>query len=230
MNYILMSLALFIFTLPHTLFAATMPTPPEDCFAEQSYCHKYEIVYDNDIRYIEVTIHAEIDASEFATSQDIINRYFDFDHWFEYLDGKDAVRLVTSTALPTTVEADGREYIWHFSHYYTKAPFPLWSMQIKEVSYYRKIVPNPYADAQVAWEFDLKKGRIQIPSLGEDFTDSWGLKYKYGQLFARFDQEKQKYYVLAVTRVIPSIDLLPSVAAPYIEASMLAIFQGVFDL
>ncbi|MBF0205891.1 MAG: hypothetical protein HQK53_03295 [Oligoflexia bacterium] len=205
------------------------PTAPENCFAERSYCAKTSIVYEGSTRYIQVVLFASIDASNYPTTASLMDRYFDFDHWSVFLQGKESIKPIRSKGLPVTYE-NGHPVYTHLHHYYSEAPFPIWTLEVKELSIYRPMIPSQMQDAEITYEFDLIKGRHVIPELNEDFTDAVGVKNKYGRMFLKLDPEAQKYLVYVVTQTTPQIDLLPSIAAPYIEKSVTTIFEGVFDL
>ncbi|MBF0205862.1 MAG: hypothetical protein HQK53_03150 [Oligoflexia bacterium] len=206
------------------------PTPPSDCFNINAYCSKTDIVYDGSTRYIQVTLFASIDESAFSNADALTEHYLNFDRWAEFLQGRESIRMVRSKTISAVYENKHPKLITQFDHYYGEAPFPFWSTEIKEVVAYRQLSPSPIEDSEVAYEYELVKGQHDFPEFGEKFMDAVGVKNKYGRMFIKLDKDNNRYLSYSVTQVTPSIDILPSIAAPYIEKIVVTIFESVFNL
>ncbi|MBF0360092.1 MAG: hypothetical protein HQK49_03735 [Oligoflexia bacterium] len=229
---ILLMLVTISITSSLNIQAATMPAAPAGCFDNASFCSNYEVVRENGQRYIVVRLFGNIDATNYEGPQDLIDRYVDFARWPEYINGSDYLNIIKS--VPFTVfkdPNDGLDVNRHYVHYSTKAPFPIYRVYIKEVADYKKLVPNPYeGDAEVALKFYILKERVQIEGEADYLEKPEGIKEKSGELFVKRNKNSNSYYVYSITRSVPGIDLLPSVAAPYIEGSVVAIFKGIFGM
>lgn len=212
--------------------------PPANCFDENTYCFKTTVIYGTDnTRYIHTNLYAMINEDEIESTDALLAKYIDFNKWPKYVERKDALRFVRSVALPPIYEtdADGNKSprYRHFSHYFTKAPFPINSLEVKEYSMYRYILPKTmpeWSDADNILHFELLKGRQEIPELGEVLEAPVGLKNKFGNIAIKHDKENHRYLLMAETNITPAIDLLPGIAAPYIEKSIVSVFEGIFDL
>jgi len=100
-------------------------------------------------------------------------------------------------------------------------------MKMREITSHNELLNNDGAIASL--RFEAQKGHFKIP--GEhDLTNAQGLKYKAGILHLSYDEEEDVYYVYLINDVVSSIDILPNVAAPYVEKGLVAIFKGMFDL
>jgi len=209
-----------IFTsLLSLLFSSTLlakiPNFPADCFSGKSFCSKSDVIRINVGRVIRVEIFADLSQSHYLTVEDIKARYFDFSKWPDYVSASDNLKFKDSQE--QSVIMAGEEYVAHMAHYVAKAPWPIRSMEVKDLVYY-KFIENP--ETVLSARFD------QAP----DFSGRRGIKYNAGELHLLKKKSGEGYLVYFVTDIIPGIDLLPNVAQPYIEKVMFDVIKGMFEL
>ncbi|MBF0298489.1 MAG: hypothetical protein HQK51_07195 [Oligoflexia bacterium] len=204
-----------------------IPTAPEGCFDNAAYCSNNTVIREGGQRYIVVHLYGIIDAENFEIPQSLLDAYMDFSRWPEYINGSDYLNIIKSQEIILNPQVKGLRR--HYVTYSTKAPFPINKVYIREVADYIDISGQSKYDSDVAVKFDIIKGNHQVP--GEPLLVNYeGIKYKHGEIYVRKNTKDNNYYVYADVRIIPEIDLLPTVAAPYIEGSVVAIFKGVFGI
>jgi len=193
---------------------AELPNPPSDCFSRQNFCSSSQVTRDQEgRRVIRVTIFAKLDKSKYGQWQELKELYFDFAKWPDYASHSKNIDMIASEQRPST---DSRYFVEHYAKYYAKAPFPIGKMEVEDLVSYHEIA-SPSPNGVLSVEF------LERP----DFTARKGLKFNRGELHLL--QNDQNWNVVFINDVIPSIDILPKVAAPYIERSMMDIFHGMFD-
>ena len=57
-----------------------------------------------------------------------------------------------------------------------------------------------------------------------------GLKHKTGTLAITYDDDEEAFTVFLIMDAIPEINILPKLAAPYVEAGVVDTFKGMFGL
>ncbi|MBF0298248.1 MAG: hypothetical protein HQK51_05985 [Oligoflexia bacterium] len=61
-----------------------------------------------------------------------------------------------------------------------------------------------------------------------------GLKYNAGNLYVRKDinpvTQKHIYRLIAISRITPSFNFLPRIAAPFIEKNFVSVLKRLYDL
>lgn len=207
-----------IILAPALKAAGTLPTVPSDCFDRDNYCYGSDVTEnDQGRRVIRVQLFARVDANEYSSPEALIGKFFDFASWPTYVQGSRDVSFVESRELEPA-ERDGQKIRRHLAHYYTGAPFPFRKIEVYEVANYTQL--PTFEGALISYQF---LADTSDPNLK-------GLKHKLGILHLALDQESNEYVLYLTIDVIPSIDLLPKIAAPYIEKAMMAIFLGMFDL
>jgi|GEM_PF-6432417 len=191
---------------------ATVPNPPSDCFVGKSFCSRVNVVRDNaDRRVIRAEVFVRLNQSEYGSIDDLKAIYFDFEAWPSYASGSQNIAFRESKR---TVTANGS--IRHLARYKAKAPWPIKEMDVADLLEYREL---PAVLGGNSVEF------VQVP----DFVGRAGLKHNYGQLHLA-PKTNGQWGVYFYTDVIPSIDMLPNTAAPFILRSMEDILRGMFKL
>ncbi len=218
------------FLLVGSLFASKteVPTIPAGCFANgKVFCTQTDVVRSGDNKVIRVNLFAAISMDDYSSINEITEFYFDFAQWPTYAAGSQSVEFVKSMSL-SPVMIDGKKVLRHYAYYYTKAPWPISRSKVREVAYYYELPPAPGAAKSIHFEA-ITNQVFQIPG-EEELNGAEGLKYKAGDLHVKLDTANNQYLVFLTTDVIPSITLLPGVAAPYVEAGIVAVFKGMFGL
>ena len=203
-------------------YASSLPTVPDidECQwndGEPGYCMMTE-TQGFSSGGIKVSFFARIAKDDFDNRNEILDRYFDFEAWPDYAEGSEYPMFKISEPLEDLFETRGDLQVLikrHHVKYISDAPFPLTDQTIHEVSHYEEIAP--WDGAFVSWKFYLD----------ESFPELEGIKKKSGTLHAREGEEF--YHVYILFEVIPGIDVLPSLAAPYVRQSVEAIFKGMFN-
>lgn len=230
MRFILISWALALGLTSAASAAGKLPTIPAGCFDDKLYCTETAVVDASDgHRVIRVKFVAMTTINEFPTAQSIVDKYFSFGDWFDYARGTDAIKIEQSAL--RGVEGDN-DKLFHYSRYIVQAPFPINKSRVREVSQYNRMTPVP--GAVISYSYSLvQSSHTNLPE--EDvkwktLNGSEGVKRKDGEIHIQFNEETGEYYLFMVTDVIPGIDLLPKVAAPYIERGIVAVAKGMLNL
>ncbi len=199
-------------------FAANeLPKIPTNCFQEKSFCYGNDVVDSEEgRRVIRVSLIAKFDNTEYTDHMELVNKFFDFAQWPVYAEDSQDVKFFESRELDT-LNINGKQIRRHLAHYETGAPFPFRRMEIFEVANYYQI--SSPAGAFLSYKFVADMSNPQTK----------GIKYKVGILHLAKLQNND-YLVYLTVDVIPAIDLLPKIAAPYIEKAMMGIFTGMFNL
>lgn len=209
--------------------SATLPEPPDNCFQNRSYCTNTEIVNEDGRRLIKVTLHAQISGDIYSSANDIRELYLDFDKWGEYLKDSEVIKMIKTIALPS-IEINGKTIYRHYVHYTARAPFPLITQKVRMVAHYQDLDPSPYQDAELSVRFDAITDKDHQIDGEEPLKGAEGLKFQTGDLFVKHDKENNQFLIYSVTKVVPGIDLLPSIAAPYVEDSVVALLKGILSI
>lgn len=197
--------------------AAKLPPVPANCFAQEIYCFKSWVATSPELnaKVIYIDFNAFLSSDDYPTPDEILPRFFAFDKWTDYTRGSRDIRMLKSEKWSPVV-VNGREYLRHFVHYITRAPWPLEEAEIVELSHYS---PLPaYEGAVTSWKFELI----------HDFNQNKGLAYKVGEV--HLAQHEGGHRVFIRIALIPEINVLPEVALPFVEKAFLAIFKGMFDI
>jgi len=209
---------LFVFILL-TQNSFALPEIPTDCFADKEYCHSHKILKDpNRKKYIQINFFAELSADEFDSIEEIEDIFSDFPAWMEYVKNADNVDMKNSVTRFSGDTEAGEHLRIHEAEYTIKAPMPVKRVKVKEVTIYKKTVP--FEGAESSWFFYLDRS----------YKDLTGVKDKKGELHVTFDPEQNIYRFYILINVWPEINILHTVAAPYIERGLVSIFKGMFDL
>lgn len=201
-----------------------LPAVPEGCFDQEIFCHNWEILSRRDSRnphgqrVTRVRFFAKLDAYEFESYHDIVARFKDAPAWIKYAEYTDVVNIYHSVLLNSTVDERGRTVFRHESHYDLKGPAVIGGkVSVRELGLYTIIDPVPGALVSVKMDFDPN-------------YPAKGVKHKTGEIHLTYDEIEETYDVHLVLDVIPEINILPKVGAPYVEAGLVAIFKGMFNL
>lgn len=207
-------------------------TPPK-CFKTSKYCSTYELINDETGKYIKIIAWAKLE--DFDNAQDIMNLYFDFKNWPKYIQGRGSVTFIDSIVAFAPTDPAIKVPCWHYAHYYNSAPFPLNSIEVKELTKYDVITPHPdWSDLSfsfITYDKDELSEDMKNLMVGIDPTyRMMGIQYKTGEVHIKKDQDSGVFNVVAVTRVNPTIDILPGIAAKYSVQSVVTIIKGLFKL
>lgn len=218
MKKILISLFLLSTTLSNIFAANELPKIPGNCFNTEVYCVSNDVTNNEEgKRVIRVQLFAKVDAAEYSSYQDIINKFFAFNQWPTYAeDSKDVAFFASKEIEPIVV--NGQKVRRHLAHYETGAPFPFRKMEVYEVANYFPL--ETYNGALVSYKFVADVSNPQTK----------GIKHKVGILHMSLNKDTNEFYLYLTIDIVPSIDLLPKIAAPYIERAMMGIFLGMFNL
>ncbi len=193
---------------------------PSDCFEEEDFCYTYGVEYNEELdrKVIRVHFHAQLYIDDYEDVDEVVGLFLDFDSWDDYtasMDDYDKVGDALKYNDVVFVSSVGNG-MTHTSHFWTDAPWPISKMEIKERSLYEEI------------EVDIALKGYKF-YLDPQFNNE-GIKYKSGVVRIYLDDEEDMYYASATLDVIPEIDFLPTVAAPYVSRGLIAIFKGMFDM
>lgn len=201
-----------------------LPNVPDDCFDEEIFCHNWEVLKKRNPknphgkRVIRINFFAEIDGFEFESHEDLIGRFINFEAWPEYTKNSENIKMSYSKRLPSIVDENGVVNHRHEAHYTMKGPRIIGGkVSVRELALYKEI---PLADgAKASWALRH-----------DENYESTGVKHKTGVLHLAYDEDEDVYRVYIVLDVIPEINILPKVAAPYTEAGLVDTFKGMFNL
>lgn len=221
---------LFLFSvLAGTIVSAeenvkVLPPVPEGCFSSEVYCNYWEVLEKNNPanphgkRVIRINFFAQLDAFEYDSYHDIIGRFQDFPAWMDYTKNSDDIDMSYSVRLPSIIDTDGKTLHRHEAHYTVKGPRIIGGkVNVRELAMYKELEPFP--------------GQLTTWSMRHDENYKLqGLKYKTGILSLSYNQEQEVYLAIVILDVVPEINILPKVAAPYIETGLLATFKGMFGI
>lgn len=206
-----------------------LPTIPDNCFDENLFCAETKVVDVDGERVIRVKFVAMTTISEYPTAQSIIDKYFDFESWFDYTEGTESIKIETSKEM---LREENNDRVRHYSHYIVQAPFPIRKARTREITEYNRI--ENAEGAMVSYRFALVPGpHHNLPESEERYKtleESEGVKKKEGEIHIQFNEETGEYILYMVTDVIPAIDLLPKVAAPFIERAFVAVARGMLNI
>ena len=222
--------AFFALAISASTFAGgTLPTIPNGCFDDKLFCSEWSIADVNGMRVIRVKFVAMAYTSDYPTPQSIVDKYFDFAHWGDYAQGTDSISIENSVLRGTEGQNDK---LYHYVRYVMQAPFPISHMRIREVTQYTRM--EPAAGAVLSYRFALVPGlQTGLPEYEDRYktlNGPEGVKYKEGEIHIQYNQENGEYVLFMMTDVVPGIDLLPKVAAPYIERGIVAVAKGMLNL
>ena len=202
----------------------TLPNIPDDCFDEEVFCHNWEVLKKRNPnnphgkRVIRINFFAEIDGFEFDSFNDLVGRFINFDAWPEYTKNSENIKMSFSKRLPSIVDENGEVIHRHEAHYTMKGPRIIGGkVNVRELALYKQI--PLVEDAVASWALKHDKGYEHV-----------GIKHKTGVLHLTYDEDSDTYKVYIVLDVIPEINILPKVAAPYTEAGLVDTFKGMFNL
>ncbi|MBT3984460.1 MAG: hypothetical protein HOE90_24100 [Bacteriovoracaceae bacterium] len=215
--------------IPAAFAGKALPEVPDDCFDSNSFCTKRAVLRNAaGKRYINVQFFAAISEDDFDTPEDIVDMYFDFAEWGEYTKGTNEVKMKVTLPMGTYTK-DGTVITRHYATYKTKAPFPIGKVHIREVTDY--IPLTAYDGAELSYYYTLADAStpIKVPGHGV-YKKPEGLKMKNGHIHVAYDEDNGEYILFLNANVIPGIDLLPKIAAPYIERSIVAVAKGMLGL
>lgn len=213
---------LAIFITPS--FSRELPVIPENCFEASVYCHHWKVFESKDPenphgkRVIRIMFFAQLDAYEYDSYHNIIDTFEQFDQWPEYTKNSENVTITYSVKLPTIVNEEGQEIHRQEAHYTLKAPRIIGGkVNVRERVLYQEL--EKANNAETSWSFT------------HDATyNLQGLKHKTGVLDISFNKEQEVYFLYLTLDVIPEINILPKLAAPFIEAGIVDIFKGMFKI
>lgn len=196
-----------------SLAFAEIPKPSADCFRTKSYCSKTTVLRDaSDRRVIRVEIFVQIPKSTYVDYTELKDLFFRFSDWPSYAGNSDSIDFIEST--PKVGPANT---VRHLAHYKTKAPWPIKEAEVFDLLEYKDLAVEP--GESYAVEF------YQV----RDFASRKGVKYNYGQLHLK-SENAEKWQVYFYSDVVPAIDSLPNVAAPFILRPMEDILKGMFRM
>ena len=192
---------------------ADIPAFPSDCFIGKNFCSRSQVLHDQqNRRVIRAEIFVQMSKAEYSNYEELKDLYFRFQDWPSYAGDSDSITFIEST--PKQGPAP-QSAIRHLAHYTTKAPWPVSHAEVFDLVEYKEIAKA--TNVVYAVEF------AQVP----DFSSRKGVKYNYGQLHL-LDDQHDRWLVYFYSDVIPSMDILPNVAAPFILKPMEDILRGMF--
>jgi hypothetical protein len=207
-----------LLSLSSVVVGGTLPSIPSNCFGQTSYCTSVEVAKDESgRRVIRVKIFAHLSKERFATLASVAARYLDFAKWPDYASSFDDLTFHKSEERRDVVGQV--EKLRHLAHYTSKAPWPIKSMEVVDLVEY-EFVTEQYPGSLYSAVFTPVAG----------FKGRKGVKHNVGELHIGETANKASWILYFVTDVVPDIELLPNVAAPYIHRPIHAIFKGMFDL
>ena len=192
---------------------ADIPTFPSDCFLGKNFCSRAQVIHgQQNRRVIRVEIFVQMFKAEYSKFEELKDLYFQFEDWPSYAGHSDSISFIESASKvgPAPLAA-----IRHQAHYTTKAPWPVSKAEVFDLLEYQEI-----AKAQGV-VYAVEFSQVQ------DFSARKGVKYNYGQLHL-LDDQHDRWLVYFYSDVIPGIDVLPNVAAPFILKPMEDILRGMF--
>ncbi|MCK5072719.1 MAG: hypothetical protein KAQ98_04780 [Bacteriovoracaceae bacterium] len=234
MTKFILNILMFAFFIQAT-FAGTFPEIPDGCLDEDIYCSEAKVVkkiIDGESKkVIRIKIFVLGTADDYDSEQDILDLFFDFDSWGDYAEMGDSRTIKFKKSLNLgPITWNEHETFRHYANYKIKAPFPINWMNVRAMGYYWNIEPYEGAVASCMFE-NQTSGVFEIP--GEPTLHGGeGFKYTDGEFHIKVEgeEDEKEYYMYFTADVIPAIDFLPSIAAPYVHAGFLAILKGMFDL
>jgi len=192
----------------------SLPIIPLNCFSNNQYCTKISIERDqNSSKIIRIKAFLKLNKSKFGELNDVLERFYNFDQWDSYVADSNNINFITTE--PRAVESR-EELTRHFTHYNVKVPWPLKRLEVIDLVKYINI-SNKFPDSLHSASF----------SSVSDFRDREGIKYSNGFLHIALSSDESYFVLYYITDVLPSISILLSKAAPYIEAALMDILLGV---
>jgi hypothetical protein len=193
---------------------ADLPAFPENCFQTKSFCSRANVFRDAQGRKpIKAEIFVRVKKGDFPNYQQLSDLFIKFEDWPFFAGRSQNIEFQDSRRV---VGPAPENAVRHLARYKARAPWPIGSMEVIDMLEYKELS----RDNKQAYAVEFK----QVPN----FAERKGVKYNYGQLHLL---ENQNYWMIYFyTDVIPSIDLLPSTAAPFILRSMEDILIGMFKL
>lgn len=237
------SILLLVFLFSQSVIAASyVPNIPTGCFDDDAtYCSDYGVAHSSEAgrKVIKVDFYAKLDGLNFEDEWEIYDLFADFEAWGDYTSwvedygsistdkkakksAKKAledhnVTMLSSVVADSIELEDGVEALVHEVTYFTAGPWPFTTNKIVERALYYEI--PAYEGALISMKMILD------PSYADQLK---GLKYKTGILHIGYDEEEDAYMLYFKLEVVPEIDLLPSIAAPYVGKAFISVFEGMF--
>ncbi len=194
---------------------AAVPAIPSNCFSSKHFCSESSVIRERGKKVIKVIIAAKFVKSKYTNPSELVDLYFDFAKWPDYAAGSSNLNMDFSEVLFVR-DSNGVEKKRHHVSYTAKAPWPIRNMKVHDLVEY---------DSATVVDGALIFAKFESVA---NFQDREGIKLNWGEVYVL--EQGKHYVVLFINKVIPSISILPSVAAPYIERPMLDIFKGMFNL
>ncbi len=172
---------------------------------------QYKIVY-SEKRHSEMIVYelfSAFDANKISLAK-LYNIMTDFDQWPKLLKSVKDVKWITSKK---TIVNDTT--IRHHAKYKVKAPWPVRWIEAEESSFY---IQTRRDETHIEYTFYPDSHFTQV-----------GTKLKEGHAELRWDKETHLIHGYLYIEIIPQIDLLMKVTAPYVAKSMDNIFKGLFE-
>lgn len=217
-------ITLISFLLITNIYSKGLPDLPNGCFDENVYCHNWKILKKNDPenphgkRVTRIYFFAQLDSIEFRDYHEIIDQFNDFEKWPKFTENSNNVGFTHSVRLPQIIDEDGRVIKRHEAHYWIKGPRIIGGkVNIKEIVHYKEIEAIP--GSLTTWTFRHDENYAMK-----------GLKHKTGTLAITYDDDEEAFTVFLIMDAIPEINILPKLAAPYVEAGVVDTFKGMFGL
>ncbi len=193
---------------------SSLPAIPLNCFSNNKYCTKISIERDhNSSKIIKIKAFLKLDKSKFGELSNVLDRFYNFDQWDSYVAGSNNINFIATE--PRLVEST-EELTRHFTHYNVKVPWPLRRLEVIDLVKYIDI-SDEFPDSLHSASFSSVPG----------FDDREGIKYANGFLHIALSSDQSYFVLYYITDVLPSISILLSKAAPYIEAALMDILLGV---
>ncbi len=219
-----------IFLFSAKILLAELPQIPYECFDYDIYCSHFKLVEKiidgQKTKVIEATIFVVLSKEDYSI-KNIIDLFFNFDSWKEYAESEGSNAIVFQSSMHLgTFERDGHTVHKQYIHSFLKAPAPIFSITFRGVGHFW--LTDPVVGATHSGKFNyLDKGYFHIPN-EPPLDGAEGYKYHAGEYHLKAD--KDEVYIYFKAWVIPEINLLPQIAAPYIEQSYLSLLKGMFSL
>ena len=204
------------------------PDIPNGCFDQDVYCSHTQVLEIDGDKNIRIEFFATADLADYPLPQDVVNKYFAFDHWEEYTADSNAISVQASALLKMEGAYD---QLIQYSRYINDGPFPISKIRVREVTLYQRI---PHIEgADISYTFSLLPGTFNnLPEVDDKYKSydhPDGVQKKEGEIHVKYLPQEERYVMYIRADIVPTIKLLPNVAAKFIERSFVAVSKGMLN-
>jgi hypothetical protein len=218
---------------PFSVVAKNLPEAPLGCAEQVSslgFCTQVTVPPRGPIQ---LSFFAVVETSDYPDADKLLARYQNFAAWPAYreISGSNAILFNRSEALAPISGQDGRILYPHYYHYRIRTAIGY--QKIRALNLNEFVTPAPGAEKTIAYTMP-SDGSQTVPEGEAPLVGAEGLKFQSGRVHSVDCAERPRDYCLPTQRLliyeieaIPSIDILPKVAASAMRSAIEAILVGM---